>query len=129
MSVPVSTATIERRILLIRGQRVMLDSDLGDLYGVSTKRLNEQVRRNIRRFPVDFMFRLSPDEAAALRSQNATLETGRGKHRNRAGLRPASRDDCLESGIGAPTGGVGEEVRLTVQSGLRRHPGADEAAG
>jgi len=81
MSMPVSTATIERRILLLRGQRVMLDSDLADLYGVSTKRLNEQVRRNIRRFPADFMFQLSPDEATALRSQNATLEAGRGKYR------------------------------------------------
>ena len=81
MSTPASTTTIERRILLVRGQRVMLDSDLADLYGVSTKRLNEQVRRNIRRFPADFMFQLSPDEAAALRSQNATLEAGRGKYR------------------------------------------------
>ena len=77
MSTLASTATIERRILLLRGQRVMLDSDLADLYGVSTKRLNEQVRRNIQRFPADFMFQLSPDEAAALRSQNATLEAGR----------------------------------------------------
>jgi hypothetical protein len=59
----------------------MLDSDLADLYGVSTKRLNEQVRRNIRRFPADFMLQLSPDEAIALRSQNATLEAGRGKYR------------------------------------------------
>jgi ORF6N domain len=81
MSMPLSTATIERRILLVRGQKVMLDSDLAGLYGVSTKRLNEQVRRNIRRFPADFMFQLSPDEAAALRSQNATLEAGRGKYR------------------------------------------------
>jgi hypothetical protein len=81
MGMPASTETIERRILLVRGQRVMLDSDLADLYGVSTKRLNEQVRRNIRRFPADFMFQLSSDEAAALRSQSATLEAGRGKYR------------------------------------------------
>jgi ORF6N domain-containing protein len=79
MSTLASTATIERHILLLRGQRVMLDSDLADLYGVSTKRLNEQVRRNIQRFPADFMFQLSPDEAVALRSQNATLEAGRGE--------------------------------------------------
>ena len=76
MSMPVSAATIEGRILLLRGHRGMLDSDLADLYGVSTKRLNEQVRRNIRRFPADSMFQLSPDEASALRSQNATLEAG-----------------------------------------------------
>ena len=78
---PASAATIERRILLVHGQRVMLDSDLASLYGVSTKRLNEQVRRNLPRFPADFMFQLSPDEAVALRSHFATLEPGRGKHR------------------------------------------------
>jgi len=81
MAMHVSAAMIERRILLARGQRGMLDSDLADLYGVSTKRLNEQVRRNIERFPADFMFQLSLDEATALRSQNATLEAGRGRHR------------------------------------------------
>ncbi len=59
----------------------MLDSDLASLYGVSTKRLNEQVRRNLRRFPADFMFQLSPDEAVVLRSKNATLEPGRGRYR------------------------------------------------
>jgi cell division protein FtsB len=53
---------IERRILLIRGQKVMLDSDLAQLYGVSTKRLNEQVKRNRKRFPVGFMFQLSEQE-------------------------------------------------------------------
>lgn len=59
----------------------MLDSDLAQIYGVTTKRLNEQVSRNRRRFPDDFMFRLNAEEAVALRSQNATLETGRGRHR------------------------------------------------
>ena len=81
MSRPVTTARIEGRILLVRGLRVMLDSDLAALYAVTTKRLNEQVRRNLRRFPADFMFELSPDEAAVLRSQTATLKAGRGKHR------------------------------------------------
>jgi hypothetical protein len=55
---------IERSILLIRGQRVMLDADLAGLYGVSTKRLNEQVRRNRDRFPGDFMFQLTANEKA-----------------------------------------------------------------
>ena len=50
---------IERSILLIRGHKVMLDSDLAELYGVPTKRLNEQVRRNLSRFPEDFMFQLT----------------------------------------------------------------------
>jgi hypothetical protein len=71
---------ISNLIKVIRGQRVLLDSDLARLYGVPTKRLNEQFRRNKQRFPEDFAFRLSPDEAASLRSQNATLEIGRGKH-------------------------------------------------
>ncbi len=63
---------IEPLILTIRGHKVMLDSDLADLYGVTTKRLNEQVKRNRKRFPEDFMFQLSAEEATALRSQNAT---------------------------------------------------------
>ena len=72
---------IAQRILLIRGHRVMLDSDLAKLYEVTTKRLNEQVRRNIKRFPPDFMFQLTPEEFTSLRSQNATLKIGRGQHR------------------------------------------------
>ena len=56
----------------------MLDRDLATLYGVETKRLNEQVRRNIKRFPEDFMFQLTKDEC--LRSQIATLNEGRGQH-------------------------------------------------
>jgi hypothetical protein len=72
---------IERTNLLIRGCKVMLDRDLAALYWVPTKRLNEQVRRNLRRFPDDFMFQLTADEAVALRSQFATLKLGRGQHR------------------------------------------------
>lgn len=53
---------VERTILTIRGHKVILDADLARLYGVSTKRLNEQVRRNRNRFPDDFMFRLTPEE-------------------------------------------------------------------
>ncbi|MFA6972232.1 MAG: ORF6N domain-containing protein [Gallionella sp.] len=59
-----SVAQIESKIFLIRGQKVMLDTDLAELYGVETKRLNEQMRRNIERFPEDFMFRLSAEEKA-----------------------------------------------------------------
>ena len=72
---------IERAILLIRGHKVLLDSDLALLYGVTIKRLNEQVRRNNKRFPADFMFRLTREESNSLRSQNATLKPGRGQHR------------------------------------------------
>jgi hypothetical protein len=102
-------AKVERRIYSIRGVRVILDADLAVLYGVSTKRLNEQFRRNRKRFPDDFAFQLTAEETAGLRSQiatasqesptfrsqiaassalftglrsqNATLKTGRGQHR------------------------------------------------
>ncbi len=77
----VTTAKIESKILLIRGQKVMLDADLAELYGVETRRLNEQVSRNSERFPEDFMFQLTPEEYESLRSQFATLKTGRGQHR------------------------------------------------
>ena len=63
---------IEKKIYLIRNQRVMLDSDIANLYGVTTKRLNEQVRRNIERFPEDFMFQLTDEEYKILRPQIAT---------------------------------------------------------
>ena len=66
---------------MLRGRKVLLDAELAALYGVTTKRLNEQVRRNRERFPTDFMFELTAQEAAALRSQFATLKSGRGQHR------------------------------------------------
>ena len=67
---------IKSKIHLIRGEQVMLDSDLAELYGVLTKRLNEQVRRNQGRFPEDFMFQLTVEEYTNLRSQNATSSWG-----------------------------------------------------
>jgi ORF6N domain len=72
---------IDRAILKLRGQRVILDVELAALYGVTTKRLNEQVRRNRDRFPVDFVFQLTSEEVNSLRSQIATLKIGRGQHR------------------------------------------------
>ena len=77
----VSIETIEQKILLIRGQRVMIDTDLAVLYEVPNKVLNQAVKRNLRRFPTDFMFQLNYQEVAALRSQIVTLKTGRGRHR------------------------------------------------
>ena len=74
----VGVDNIEPLIKIIRGQQVMLDRDLATLYGVETKCLNEQVKRNIKRFPEDFMFQLTKDEC--LRSQIATLNEGRGQH-------------------------------------------------
>lgn len=67
---------VEKRIYFIRNKHVMLDTDLSELYGISTKRLNEQVKRNIKRFPESFMFRLSGVEFRNLRSQFATSKRG-----------------------------------------------------
>ena len=67
---------IEPLIRTIRGQQVLLDSDLAILYGVETKRLNQQVKRNIERFPEDFMFQLTQEEVICSRSQIATLNEG-----------------------------------------------------
>jgi hypothetical protein len=81
----VSSAELERRIFFVRGTQVMLDSDLAVIYGVTTKRINEQVKRNTDRFPEDFMFQLNPEEWENLRfqlnqhnqrSQNATFKSG-----------------------------------------------------
>lgn len=77
----VAVPAIEKRIFVIRGRQVMMDEDLADLYGVETKRLVEQVKRNLGRFPEDFMFQLGKEEAAVLRSQIATSNTGRGGRR------------------------------------------------
>jgi len=66
---PVPAERIERSILLIRGQKVMLDRDLAQLYGVATRVLNQAVRRNLRRFPHDFMFQMSQEEFAKWKSQ------------------------------------------------------------
>jgi hypothetical protein len=71
MKALIPVEVIEQRILLIRGQRVMLDADLAGLYGTTTKRLNEQVKRNRNRFPEDFMFQLTAREWADLTSQIA----------------------------------------------------------
>ena len=68
---------ITNKIYLIREQKVMLDRDLAELYGVETRRLKEQVRRNINRFPESFMFELTSEEHKSLRSQFATLKRGR----------------------------------------------------
>jgi hypothetical protein len=76
-----TSGLIERSIVLLRSHRVMLDSDLAALYGVTTKRLNERVRRNRSRFPDDFMFRLTAEEIGFLRSQTATSNPGRGGRR------------------------------------------------
>jgi leucyl aminopeptidase len=80
--VSIDVEPLARRIRTVRGLNVILDSDLAALYGVTTKRFNEQVRRNSSRFPSDFMLRLTGEETESLRSQFATSKTGRGGRRH-----------------------------------------------
>lgn len=80
-SITVTDELVVNRIYIIRGQKVMLDRDLAELYQVETKRLKEAVRRNISRFPEDFMFELTKSEFESLRSQIATSKSGRGGSR------------------------------------------------
>jgi len=80
MSTVIATEQIEQKILLIHGHKVMLDSDLAELYGVQTKALTRAVKRNLDRFPGDFMFQLTPDEVEDLRRQFGTSK-GRGGRR------------------------------------------------
>lgn len=79
--VPEADNPLDARIFTIRGERVMLDSDLAAVYGVETKALNQAVNRNQGRFPEEFSFQLTVAEWDALRSQIVTLKTGRGQHR------------------------------------------------
>lgn len=72
--------SIQNRIYELRGERVMLDKDLADLYETETKSLNLALKRNIKRFPADFMFRLTQEEYDAIRYQLETLKKGRGQH-------------------------------------------------
>jgi len=66
MAAPIPIERIDSRILLVRGQKVLLDRDLAEIYGVETRALNQAVRRNLERFPVDFMFALSREEIARI---------------------------------------------------------------
>jgi hypothetical protein len=78
---PVPVERITGSILVLRGHRVLLDSNLADLYGVATKVLLQAVKRNMQRFPEDFMMQLTAAEWAVLRSQFVTSKTGRGGRR------------------------------------------------
>ena len=80
MSELVSQNLVEQKIYFLRGKKVMLSEDLAKLYGVQAKVLNQAVRRNIERFPKDFMFQLTTEEMTSLRSQFVTLEMGRGRY-------------------------------------------------
>jgi hypothetical protein len=125
----VAAPAIEKRIFVIRGRQVMLDEDLADLYGVETKRLVQQVKRNLKRFPVDFMFQLTSAEAEALRSQIATSNDGRGGRRYAPYV-------FTEQGVAMLSGvlrsdrhrGASERARRAVSSDLRSATTVDRAA-
>ena len=96
-------AEIEGAIHVVRGQRVMLDSDLAKLYGVTTGRLNEQLSRNRARFPEDFAFQLTQQEFTALISQIAISKTGRGGRRKRPWVFTEQGVAMLSSVLRSPT--------------------------
>ena len=107
------TAGVEHTILLIRGQKVMLDSDLATLYDISTKRLNEQVKRNSGRFPHDFMLVLTRSETSNLRSHFATSSRGWG------GRRHAVRA-FTEQGVAMLSSVINSEQAIQVNIGIMR---------
>ncbi len=114
---------VESKILILRGHKIILDSDLAELYGVPVKRLNEQVKRNAERFPADFMFQLSAKEHDSLKSQIATSSKARGGRRS-------ARDSLQKSAGRRETFGIGAEAEGTRygHSGSdRRDPGNDVA--
>ena len=95
----ISPARIENSIFFVRGHKVMLDSDLAELYAVRTKVFNQAVKRNKARFPADFMFQLTNEEFDALRSQIVTLNKGRGRHRKYAPFVFTEQGVAMLSGV------------------------------
>ena len=107
--------TLQSKIVDIRGQKVILDFDLAILYEVETKVLNQAVKRNVKRFPVDFMFQLSDDEYNSLRSQIVTLENvGRGKYRK---YLPFA---FTEQGVAMLSGILNSDVAINVNIAIMR---------
>jgi len=80
-AIAVARKKVDSKILVLRGQRVILDTDLAELYGVKVRHLNQQVKRNAKRFPLAFLFQLSPHELKLLRSQNVISSEGHGGSR------------------------------------------------
>jgi hypothetical protein len=102
-NVTITAERIEQAIHVVRGQRVMLDSNLAELYGVTTSRLNEQVSRNRERFPEDFAFQLAQQEFTALMSQIAISKGGRGGRRKRPWVFTEQGVAMLSSVLRSPT--------------------------
>lgn len=115
-------ADLVERMVVIRGQKVILDSDLAALYGVPTKRLNEQVRRNPERFPPDFMFLLSSQEWDSLRSQIAT-KTGRAPFRKFLPYVFTEHGALMASGLLNSPGAIEVSIFIVRALGGESHPG------
>ena len=117
---------IEPLIRIIRGKQVLLDSDLAILYGVETKRLNQQVKRNIERFPEDFMFQLTHDEVICSRSQIATLNEGTNLRSQIATFNKRGQNvkylpyACNENGIAMLSSVLRSPIAIQVQKGICR---------
>ena len=109
----ISIENTETMIFLIRGEKVMLDRDLALLYGVETKILNRAVKRNLQRFPLDFMFQLTEDEAEALRCQIGTSNKGRGGRRYLPYV-------FTEQGVAMLSTVLSSERAITVNIGIMR---------
>ena len=107
---PVPVELIEHRIHIVRGQRVMLDSDLADLYGTTTMALNQAVKRNLDRFPEDFSFHLTEQEVANLISQIVISKPGRGGRRKPTRVFTEHGIAMLSSVLNSPTA-----VRVNIQ--------------
>ena len=147
---------IQQKIYLIRGQKVILDRELASLYGVSTKVLKQAVRRNIERFPGDFMFLLDNKEFANWRSQIVTSNSDKmglrhapmafteqgvamlsgvlnsprrsSKHRDHAGLCPPAGIAFVTGRVGCETRGARDQIRRTVSCGFPSYSGTDGPA-
>lgn len=112
MSELIPREIIERKIYFIRGHKVMLSMDLAELYGTPVKRLNEQVRRNLKRFPEDFMFQLNDEEYAILKSQIATSSWG--------GARRANPYAFTEQGVAMLSSVLNSERAIDVNIAIMR---------
>jgi hypothetical protein len=110
---------VERRIFLVRGQKVMLDTDLAELYRVPTKSLNLAVKRNVDRFPEDFTFQLTDDEAAGLRFHFETSKRGRGGRRYLHSPWRTSKIVAFSCGA-APQAVPGIHKRAEIRSDLKK---------
>ncbi|MFA5928018.1 MAG: ORF6N domain-containing protein [Candidatus Margulisiibacteriota bacterium] len=112
----VSPETIENKILIIRGKKVILDKDLAQLYGVMTKVLNQSVLRNLQRFPEDFMFRLDQNEYENLRSQFVTSSSEHARHGGRRYLPYA----FTENGVAMLSSVLNSEKAIAVNIQIMR---------